>query len=225
MRKLSEIVKLPVMEILNESVAGKVKDIVMNPDTKEVIMVTDEGMFSDFHILRREEVMGIGGDFIMIKTEQAIQSSRQNPKLAEMLTEYYSILGLLVVTSTGNIVSRIQDFSIDEKNWKLVEIMLEDGKVYTKDQLLSISSKYVFVQEGEVTTPNSEEAVKDGEETAQTEADIEGVTNFLAGMTVTADIANEDGTFKIEKGTILTEEIVEQAKGEGILSSLIMNVE
>lgn len=46
-----------------------------------------------------------------------------------------------------------------------------------------------------------------------------------AGMTVTADIANEDGTFKIEKGTILTEEIVEQAKGEGILSSLIMNVE
>ncbi len=220
------------MEILNGSVAGKVKDIVMNPDTKEVIMVTDEGMFSDFHILRREEVMGIGGDFIMIKTEQAIQSSRQNPKLAEMLTEYYSILGLLVVTSTGNIVSRIQDFSIDEKNWKLVEIMLEDGKVYTKDQLLSISSKYVFVQEGEVTTPNSEvttpnseEAVKDGEETAQTEADIEGVTNFLAGMTVTADIANEDGTFKIEKGTILTEEIVEQAKGEGILSSLIMNVE
>ena len=59
MRKLSEILQLPVMEILNGTVAGKVKDIVMNPDTKEVIMVMDEGVFSDFHILRREDTMGI----------------------------------------------------------------------------------------------------------------------------------------------------------------------
>lgn len=212
MRKLSEIMKLPVMEILNGSVAGKVKDIVMNPDTKEVIMVMDEGVFSDFHILRREDAMGIGGDFIMIKTGQAIQSSRENPELAKMLTEYYSIIGLLVVTSKGNIVSHIKDFSIDESNWQIVEIMLEDGKVYTKNQLLSVSSKYVFVQEDEETVWEDEPE----------QADEAG---YLIGMTVIEDVTDEEGTFTVDKGTVLTEEIVMQAKEKDMLARLVMNVE
>lgn len=212
MRKLSEILKLPVMEILNGSVAGKVKDIVMNPDTKEVIMVMDEGVFSDFHILRREDAMGIGGDFIMIKTGQAIQSSRENPELAKMLTEYYSIIGLLVVTSKGNIVSHIQDFSIDESNWQIVEIMLEDGKIYTKNQLLSVSSKYVFVQEDE-------------EAAAEDEPEQVDEVGYLTGMTVIEDVTDEEGTFTVEKGTVLTEEIVMQAKKKDMLARLVMNVE
>lgn len=212
MRKLSEILQLPVMEILNGSVAGKVKDIVMNPDTKEVIMVMDEGVFSDFHILRREDAMGIGGDFIMIKTGQAIQSSRENPELAKMLTEYYSIVNLLVITSTGNIVSHIKDFSIDETNWQIGEIMLEDGKVYTKDQLLSVSSKYMFVQEGEAVIQ---------EEAAEAEDEV----SYLTGMTVTEDVENAEGTFKVEKGTVLTAEIVEQAREKDMLASLVMNAE
>lgn len=212
MRKLSEIMKLPVMEILNGSVAGKVKDIVMNPDTKEVIMVMDEGVFSDFHILRREDAMGIGGDFIMIKTGQAIQSSRENPELAKMLTEYYSIIGLLVVTSKGNIVSHIKDFSIDEANWQIVEIMLEDGKTYTKNQLLSVSSKYVFVQE-------DEDAIQEDEPEKEDEV------NYLTGMTVIEDVTDEEGIFTIEKGTVLTEEIVMQAKEKDMLARLVMNVE
>lgn len=212
MRKLSEIVKLPVMEILNGSVAGKVKDIVMNPDTKEVIMVMDEGVFSDFHILRREDAMGIGGDFIMIKTGQAIQSSRENPELAKMLTEYYSIIGLLVVTSKGNIVSHIKDFSIDEANWQIVEIILEDGKTYTKKQLLSVSSKYVFVQE------DAETIQEDGPEE-------DDESRYLTGMTVVEDVTDDEGTFTVEKGTVLTEEIVTQAKEKGMLARLVMNVE
>ena len=212
MRKLSELVKLPVMEILNGSVAGKVKDIVMNPDTKEVIMVMDEGVFSDFHILRREDAMGIGGDFIMIKTGQAIQSSRENPELAKMLTEYYSIIGLLVVTSKGNIVSHIKDFSIDEANWQIVEIILEDGKTYTKKQLLSVSSKYVFVQE------DAETIQEDGPEE-------DDEARYLTGMTVVEDVTDDEGTFTVEKGTVLTEEIVTQAKEKGMLARLVMNVE
>lgn len=212
MRKLSEILQLPVMEILNGTVAGKVKDIVMNPDTKEVIMVMDEGVFSDFHILRREDAMGIGGDFIMIKTGQAIQSSRENPELAKMLTEYYSILGLLVITSGGNIVSHIKDFSIDEANWQIFEIMLENEKVYTRDQLLSVSSKYVFVQE-------NEERIQ--EEIKETDDEV----SYLTGMTVMEDVANADGSFAVSRGTVLTEEIVEQAKMADMLASLVMNVE
>lgn len=212
MRKLSEILQLPVMEILNGTVAGKVKDIVMNPDTKEVIMVMDEGVFSDFHILRREDTMGIGGDFIMIKTGQAIQSSRENPELAKMLTEYYSILGLLVVTSGGNIVSHIKDFSINEANWQIVEIMLENEKVYTRDQLLSVSSKYVFVQE-------NEERIQ--EEIEETDDEV----SYLTGMTVMEDVASADGSFAVAKGTVLTEEIIEQAKTADMLASLVMNME
>lgn len=218
MRKLSEIRELPVMEVLNGSVAGKVKDIVMNPDTKEVIMVMDEGVFFDFHILRKEDAMGIGRDFIMIKTGQAIQSSRENPELAKMLTEYYSIIGLLVITSKGNIVSHITDISIDEDNWQIAEIILEDGKVYTKNQLMSVSSKYVFVQE-------DEETAQEEEDTIQEETEKEDEAGYLTGMTVMEDVTNADGTFTVSKGTILTEEIVAQAKEKDMLASLAMNVE
>lgn len=219
MRKLSEIRELPVMEILNGSVAGKVRDIVMNPDTKEVIMVMEEGVFFDYHILRKEDAMGIGHDFIMIKTGQAIQSSRENAELAKLLTEYYSIIGLMVITSKGNIVSHIKDISIDEDSWQIAEIILEDGKVYTKNQLLSVSSKYVFVQEDEDTVSEEEDTVQ------EEETEKEDEVSYLTGMTVMEDVTNADGTFTVTKGTVLTEEVVAQAKEQDMLARLVMNVE
>lgn len=90
--------------------------------------------------------------------------------------------------------------------------MLEDGKVYTKDQLLSVSSKYMFVQEGEAVIQ---------EEAAEAEDEV----SYLTGMTVTEDVENAEGTFKVEKGTVLTAEIVEQAREKDMLASLVMNAE
>lgn len=214
MRKLSEIAQLPVMEILNGKIVGKVRDIVVNPDTKEALMVMDEGVFSDFHILQKGDVQGIGRDFIMIKTKQAIQSSRENPELAKALTEYYSIMGLLVITADGNIVSKIEDVSIDEQSWQIMEIMLEDGKVYQKGQLLSMSEKYVFVQ-GEAV----EEVVEEEEVVEASEED------YLVGMVVQEDVTGADEEVLFAKGTVLTKEMVAEAKEKEVLAELIMNAE
>lgn len=216
MKKLSEILELPVMEILNGKVAGRVKDVILHPDTKEVCLVMDEGVFSDFHILQKEGTVGIGSDFITIKTSQAIKSTKESPEFAKILTEYYSIQGLLVITSGGDIVSKIVDFTINEQNWQIVDIILEDDNVFQKNQLLSISEKYVFVQ--------TEETVEEvQEETAENEELDEEA--YLIGMTVQADVTSEDGLFTISTGTMLTKKIIDEAKEQGILAELIMAAE
>lgn len=215
MKKLSEILELPVMEILNGKVAGRVKDVILHPDTKEVCFVMDEGVFTNFHILQKEGAVGVGSDFITIKTNQAIKSTKDDPELAKVLTEYYSIQGLLVITSGGNIVSKIVDFTINEQNWQIVDIILEDGNVFQKNQLLSISEKYVFVQLDEETAIELQE-----EETEK--ADEEA---YLIGMTVQEDVTNSDGTFTVSAGTVLTREIIDEAKEQGVFAELIMVAE
>ena len=169
-------------------------------------------------------MQGIGADFIVVKTKQAIQSSRDNSELAKALTDYYTLTGLTVVTVTGNIVSTIEDFTIDESSWQLQEVMLANGETYSRDQFVSVSEKYVFVQPNIAADLLPEEAVQEAEPTEETEPATEEEA-YLIGMTLRADVASEDGSFVINEGTVLTKELIDEAKENGVLAALIMDAE
>ena len=71
-----------------------------------------------------------------------------------------------------------------------------------------------------------EDTVSEEEDTVQEEeTEKEDEVSYLTGMTVMEDVTNADGTFTVTKGTVLTEEVVAQAKEQDMLARLVMNVE
>lgn len=253
MKKLTTILQLPIMEILNGKKVGQVKDIVMNLDTKQFVYVLDESIVASLYVIKGEEVKGIGKDVMLIKTSQSIQNSQDDTELGKVLGEYYSLKGLEVITLEGNIAGKIVDLTVDESLAKVVEIELEDGHKFNTSQIISISDKYVFVQNGADDTNEPEptaqvveeeepevaagEAADEKESVADETAEVEAKaeekaevkekdeSSYLIGLTLSDDVANEDGTFILKKGTVLTEELINEARGYGVFANLIMNAE
>lgn len=255
MKKLSTILQLPIMEILNGKKVGQTKDIILNLDTKDIAYVLDDSIVASLYVIKGEEIQGIGRDVILIKTSQSIQNSQENKELSQELGDYYSVIGLDVISMEGNIEGTITDLSVDEKQEKIIEIELENGQTFGADKIISISDKYVFVQEGSggSGTPEAaadevqdiqsieQEAVQNDllEETQEEEADsIQNVeqeeaevpaegdeSSYLVGMVLGEDVANEDGAFIVKKGTVLTKELINEAREYGVFANLIMNAE
>ena len=243
MKKLSTILQLPIMEILNGKKVGQTKDIIMNLDTKDIAFVLDESALASFFVIKGEDIKGIGRDVILIKTSQSIQVSQDNTELFKELGEYYTVMGLCVISSEGNIEGEVADLLIDEKKQKILDLELDNGKTYSTDKIISISDKYVFVQEEEdndgpaeeisisVPEPKPETDAKediaedDTEESEEEPEEVKDESEYLIGMTMTDDVANEDGSFIVKKGTALTEEIINQAKEYGVYANLILNAE
>lgn len=215
MKTLSTVIKLPVLEMLNGKVLSNVKDIVMNPDTKEAVLVLEESTFADLHVLRKEDTEGIGNDYIVVKTSTSVKSTQEDAELAAKLGGYYSIIGLTVISSAGNIMGKITDFTIDESAWTVAEVEIEGGEHFDIGKVVSVSEKYMFVQDAQ-----AKEAAVDNEP-----AEEKDESAYLIGMTLKEDVTDEDGTYMIEKGTVLTAEHVEEAKRLGFLAELVMNAE
>lgn len=245
MKKLSTILQLPIMEILNGKQVGQTKDIIMNLDTKDIAFVLDESTLASFFVIKGSEIQSIGRDVILIKTKQAIQNTQVSEGLFHELGEYYTVMGLCVISSEGNIEGEIVDITIDKTLKKFLGFELDNGKAYTIDKIISISDKYVFVQDEddkrseenlvqevvseeneseEETVEKVEEVVEKAVEDTKTE-ETEEEKEYLIGMVMTDDVASEDGSFIVKKGTELTGEIINHAKEQGVYANLILNAE
>lgn len=226
MKKLTTILQLPIMDILNGKKVGQTKDVIMNQDTKEITFVLQESTVTSLNVIDGKEILRVGRDVILIKTNQAIQNTQENPELAKALGESYSLMGLDVITIEGNMEGEIIDLFIDMEEKKIAKIELAGGRTYDTVSIVSISDKYVFVQ-----GKGSQDALgQDGENLV--EANIGGAQISedqqeanLINMTLTSEVSNENGTFIVRKGTELTEELIRQAKEQGVFTDLIMYAE
>lgn len=228
MKKLSTILQLPIMEILNGKEVGKTKEIIINLDTKNIVFVLNESTLTNLYVIKGEEIMGIGKDVILVKTVQSIQNTQVNTELGSLLGEYYSIIGLDLITMEGDIKGKVVDIAIDESEKKMVQIELESGQTFDASKIVSISDKYVFTQDSGHTVLAEEPALQNDSEQDAPEVEVkeaEGETGYLIGMVLSEDVANEEGTFIVKRGTMLTRELIDQAKEQGVFTSLIMNAE
>lgn len=228
MKKLSTILQLPIMEILNGKEVGQTKDIIINLDTKNIVFVLNESTLTNLYVIKGEEIMGIGKDVVLVKTVQSIQNTQVNTDLSNLLGEYYSIIGLDVITMEGDIEGKVVDIAIDESEKKMVQIELENGQTFDASKIVSISDKYVFTQgSGDIVVSQESASQIDSEQDSPKEEvkEAEGETGYLIGMVLSEDVSNEDGTFIIKRGTMLTRELIDQAKEQGVFTSLIMNAE
>ena len=213
MKKKSEFVKMRVMDMLNGNEIGKIQNIVIHPDTKAVVLLLNVGPITEFHMLKRDQIIGIK-NFIMVKTPSAVQCTKDDKEAYEELSQYYDIMGLEVIAEDGSILGRISDISIDEENFILMDIVLDNGIKFSKEEIFSISNEYMFVKNPATSYVEEEEAF-----------DLDEAAELIKGKKLSGDVSSADGEFTCEAGTVITDEIIAEAKEHDAFAELIINVE
>jgi len=126
MRKRTEIIGLPVINLKTGEEIAEVDDLVFSPEYNEIngIIVKNENKY----FIHTHNIYGIGEDAVIINDINDLEDIN---KLRSIETESQgvNIIGEKVLSKSGKEVGVINDIIIDEDNIKLLGYELSEGLV------------------------------------------------------------------------------------------------
>lgn len=128
MRKLQDVIGLPVLDIGSGKNIGVVKDLYFNQKGElKGLALEKEGFFKKIHFLSFEDVGSIGDDAVTISSKDLLTPLHEND-------QYYSFqLGkniykeLPVITTNGHELGHIKDVYFMEEVGKIIGYEISDG--------------------------------------------------------------------------------------------------
>ena len=215
MKKLTEVLGLKLMGIKEGQESGVVQDIMVDPETRSATYVVLKGSTGyGFYAIPFGDVTGFGTDYMVTSTIRNAVKIYESQELLRIMENGFFLAGATAVSSAGNVMGSVSDFGFDTKTGKIGEILLDSGIRYELTRTDSLVGKLVFIHQDEEEPDQPESADSTDSETRQ----------FLLGKAVTDDLVSDDGLFSIEKGTVLTEQILEEAEAHDMLLTLTLNV-
>lgn len=221
MKRASEVLGLKVLGIKEGMENGSAQDFMIDPQTRKVeylVLKTNHGY--GFNAMRISDVMGIGADYIMTQTVENAKKMYESTEILEVIERGFFMLGTTVLASTGDMVGKVEDFSFEEKTGEIGTLYLDNQTEFEGSKIVTMAGKMVFVDpEGTNILRVTQEAEPRGE-AFQSES-----FQYLMGKTVKETVTSEDGSFRIEAGTVLGEEVLRQAaRHDDVLLALTLNV-
>ncbi len=146
MKKSSEVLGLKVIGIKEGLEKGVAQDFMIDAATKRVkylIIKTDSGY--GFRAMNVGDVVSIGADYVMTTTANNIINLYESKEVMEEVERGFFILEATVLSSSGDIISTVRDFSFDERTGELVTIYLGDGTEFPADIRATLAGKIVFI--------------------------------------------------------------------------------
>ena len=216
MKKLSQVVGLPLISVKEGVEDGIVQDIIIDPQKKRISSLILRGAKNEYDIgeIKLVDVTGIGKDYV-------ITQSIENKRNIDLSGTGFQLLKMKCISASGDVLGSVEDFTFDEKTGKISSLQIDAGFEIDGDNILSISNNLLFVSdEGnseQVKTETKEEKVTSSLEREQNE--------YLLGRTVKNDITKEDGTVIIKKGTVITADTIYLAEKTGVVIDLTLEVE
>ncbi len=294
MKKSSEVLGLRMMGIREGMENGIAQDFMIDTDSKLVkYLILKSSTGYGFRVMNVTDVQAIGADYIISESIDNAINIYESKEIMEEIEKGFFILGTTVLSSSGDIIGTVSDFSFDEKSGQMDVIMLDDGNEFAADKIATLAGKMVFVDpsgksiaqmaemnaaaaapaadetpvmeeldpepvaeaqsepEPDPVVEEPEEIVEEviieevveeivipepePEEEAQPEPVVEAEPEeksaletesmaFLLGKTVKSEVVSDDGMFRLEPGTELTQEIINLADKHDAILTLTLSV-
>jgi len=152
LRKVSDLINLPVINLASGSQIAKVNDIVLNADDDVL-----QGFLCENKLLSLKNIKNLGKDAIMVEGDELnslLESVKipVNPPL--FLPEY--ILATPIVTEQGECIGTVGDILIEENTGKIMGYEVSDGllkdlvkgrSIITVPQIITYGEDAVVVRE------------------------------------------------------------------------------
>lgn len=267
MKKSSEVLGLKVIGIREGIENGIAQDFMIDTESKKIkYLILKSSSGYGFRVMNVTDVEAIGADYIITGSVENAINIYESKEIMEEIEKGFFILGTTVLSSSGNIIGTVSDFTFEEKTGEMDRIMLNDGHEFAASNIATLAGKMVFINEdGAVSKPASipDEAVFEAvtieepaviaeepapvfepvmeepvfepvveqiapepevaESPARSALEQESI-NFLLGKTVKSEVLSDDGMFRLEAGTELTEEIINLAEKHDAILTLTLSV-
>lgn len=115
MKKVQEIIGLPIISISDGIEVGRVKNVIINAAKGAIdYIVVDSGVQSlSAKIIPSENILGIGGYALTIENEDAINDLSKLPAAIDLLQKNIQITGNKVLTKKGRLIGEVGDIYVD----------------------------------------------------------------------------------------------------------------
>jgi uncharacterized protein YrrD len=265
LKKSSEVLGLRMMGIREGMENGIAQDFMIDTDSKLVkYLILKSSTGYGFRVMNVTDVQAIGADYIISESIDNAINIYESKEIMEEIEKGFFILGTTVLSSSGDIIGTVSDFSFDEKSGQMDVIMLDDGNEFAADKIATLAGKMVFVdpsgksiaqmaEMNAAAAPVADEAPAVEESDPDPVAEAPGVPEpepagevrpepvteaqpeeksaletesmaFLLGKTVKSEVVSDDGMFRLEPGTELTQEIINLADKHDAILTLTLSV-
>lgn len=206
MKSSSQVTGLPLMGVKEGMEFGTVQDIVIDPQTKTVKSLILRGAKNeyDYRELKLSDIIGIGKDYVITQTiENAVAMGLSNAGMA--------LLNIRCIASSGDVLGNVKDFVFDEKSGVIKSVQLDTGEEVPGESIMALSNNLLFV-----TAAQQADIAESSLEQEQQE--------YMLGRVVKNDIRDQSGQVIIEKGTVVTADVIRIAEAAGVIIDLTLEL-
>ena len=212
MKKSSEVLGLKVMGIKEGRESGIVQDIMINAGAKSAeYFILKNSAGYEFRAVNLGDIVGIGVNYVVTGTVENAKKLYESADILRAVEKGFFMLGATVLSSAGNILGTVKDFSFDDKTGSLIAVYLDNGAEYGTAQVASLAGNVVFVDESAAEAPRVSRVNQESKQ-------------FLLGKTLQNDVGSDDGEFFAAKGTVLTDEVLDEAELHDAILLMTLNV-
>ena len=238
--------ELPIRDIKSGKYNGFAKNILFDGIGKNGHLEIDRENIAKAEIMAVKDIKGVGEDYILIEDDSALKRVlKMDDETRDILRDSYILLGIEVIEGVGNKLGKVIDLEVTEKG-ELSKIFLENGTEIEKDKVTSICMDAIFVNlSGEVIEEPIEEStaesieepteesaneseeepkedeVIDEDEIAAMDLSGEDIASPI-GLIVDKTVVSADEMFRVAEGTVITEEIFNEALKHDVLVELAL---
>lgn len=116
-----ELIGLPVISIEEGVEVGKIREIVLDPQKKEImgLLVQDEKWWRDTKVVSFALISGIGEYAVTVENTSTVASLSSMPEIEELLESKVQVKGKEVITRSGRLIGKVQEYFVDPKSGKI----------------------------------------------------------------------------------------------------------
>lgn len=206
MKSSSQVTGLPLMGVQEGMEFGTVQDIVIDPQTKKVQSLILRGTKNEYEYreLKLSDIIGIGKDYVITQTiENAVAMGLSNAGMA--------LLNIRCIASSGDVLGNVKDFLFDEKTGVIKSVQLDTGEEVPGESIMALSNNLLFVTAAQ-QADNAESSLEQEQQ------------EYMLGRVVKNDIRDQSGQVIIEKGTVVTADVIRIAEAAGVIIDLTLEL-
>jgi uncharacterized protein YrrD len=217
MKKVQEIIGMPIISISDGTEVGRVKNVIINAAKGAIdfIVVDVGGQSPSAKVIPSENILGIGGYALTIENEEAINEINKLPAAIDLLQKNIQITGNKVLTKKGRLIGEVGDIYVDgDANCTIQgvefigDITKKNNRIIPRSSVITFGKNLVIViEEVENTLLDGPEGIKDGNATIEIEKkDLMG-NGQVNNKELTENIVIETDKLMPAEGDSLFEEV------------------
>lgn len=212
MKRSAELIGLPIMSIEEGIELGRVKDIIVHPQKKEInsLVIEDDSWWKESKIISFGLIRGIE-ETITVNNSSSVVTISLLPEVERLLENKVSVIDSNVITYSGKLIGKITEYFIDKRTGNIEAYLLTEQKIkndYYGDLLLP---KSCITTLGKKMVVVVDEIVQYAKKFEEAEKDFTSDDKIPAP---TFGIKKENSTVDIDKTIAEVEELLEATEGK-----------